>query len=118
MIITHEMCVIKDICNRVAVMEKGQVVETGTVTDVFSHPKTTIAQNFVSTVIQTEPSSQLLQNLNDKQVGDYRDYKLFIEETQLPHPIVNDLIQINQGQVKILFSSMSEIQGKQFAICG
>lgn len=112
MIITHEMCVIKDICNRVAVMEKGQVVETGTVTDVFSHPKTTIAQNFVSTVIQTEPSSQLLQNLNDKQVGDYRDYKLFIEETQLPHPIVNDLIQINQGQVKILFSSMSEIQGK------
>lgn len=112
MIITHEMRVIKDICNRVAVMEKGQVVETGTVTDVFSHPKTTIAQNFVSTVIQTEPSSQLLQNLNDKQVGDYRDYKLFIEETQLPHPIVNDLIQINQGQVKILFSSMSEIQGK------
>ncbi|WP_158172643.1 methionine ABC transporter ATP-binding protein, partial [Escherichia coli] len=31
MMITHEMRVIKDICNRVAVMEKGQVVETGTV---------------------------------------------------------------------------------------
>ncbi len=57
MMITHEMRVIKDICNRVAVMEKGQVVETGTVKEVFSHPKTTIAQNFVSTVIQTEPST-------------------------------------------------------------
>ncbi|MBD6953804.1 methionine ABC transporter ATP-binding protein, partial [Staphylococcus aureus] len=41
MMITHEMRVIKDICNRVAVMEKGKVVETGTVKEVFSHPKTT-----------------------------------------------------------------------------
>ncbi len=37
MMITHEMRVIKDICNRVAVMEKGKVVETGTVKEVFSH---------------------------------------------------------------------------------
>ncbi|HCY6665126.1 TPA: methionine ABC transporter ATP-binding protein [Staphylococcus aureus] len=111
MMITHEMRVIKDICNRVAVMEKGQVVETGTVKEVFSHPKTTIAQNFVSTVIQTEPSPSLIRRLNDKQVGDFKDYKIFVEETQMTQPIINDLIQICGREVKILFSSMSEIQG-------
>ncbi|MCP8592404.1 ATP-binding cassette domain-containing protein, partial [Acinetobacter baumannii] len=111
MMITHEMRVIKDICNRVAVMEKGQVVETGTVKEVFSHPKTTIAQNFVSTVIQTEPSTSLIRRLNDEQVGDFKDYKIFVEETQVTQPIINDLIQICGREVKILFSSMSEIQG-------
>lgn len=39
MMITHEMSVIQKICNRVAVMEHGEVVEIGTVKDVFSHPK-------------------------------------------------------------------------------
>lgn len=111
MMITHEMRVIKDICNRVAVMEKGQVVETGTVKEVFSHPKTTIAQNFVSTVIQTEPSPSLIRRLNDEQVGNFKDYKIFVEETQVTQPIINDLIQICGREVKILFSSMSEIQG-------
>ncbi|MEW4962084.1 methionine ABC transporter ATP-binding protein [Staphylococcus aureus] len=111
MMITHEMRVIKDICNRVAVMEKRQVVETGTVKEVFSHPKTTIAQNFVSTVIQTEPSPSLIRRLNDEQVGDFKDYKIFVEETQVTQPIINDLIQIYGREVKILFSSMSEIQG-------
>ncbi|MDG5129789.1 methionine ABC transporter ATP-binding protein [Staphylococcus aureus] len=111
MMITHEMRVIKDICNRVAVMEKGQVVETGTVKEVFSHPKTTIAQNFVYTVIQTEPSPSLIRRLNDEQVGDFKDYKIFVEETQVTQPIINDLIQIYGREVKILFSSMSEIQG-------
>ena len=82
MMITHEMRVIKDICNRVAVMER-QVVETGTVKEVFSHPKTTIAQNFVSTVIQTEPSTSLIRRLNDEQVGDFKDYKNLVEETQV-----------------------------------
>ena len=98
MMITHEMRVIKDICNRVAVI-KGQVVETGTVKEVFSHPKTTIAQNFVSTVIQTEPSPSLIRRLNDEQVGDFKDYKIFVEETQVTQPIINDS------------DSMSEIQG-------
>ncbi len=39
MMITHEMRVIKDICNRVAVMEKGRVVETGTVKECLVIPE-------------------------------------------------------------------------------
>ena len=46
-VITHEMQVIKDICDRVAVMKDGQVVETGTVFDIFANPKKQITREFV-----------------------------------------------------------------------
>ena len=35
--ITHEMEVIRDICNRVAVMENGRIIETGNVLEIFLH---------------------------------------------------------------------------------
>ena len=111
MIITHEMSVIKQICNRVAVMEKGQVVEIGSVKDVFSHPTTLTAKNFVSTVIQTEPTAALLEQWNTQQAQPYCDFKLFIDATQLEQPIINDLIDNYHVKVNVMFSSMSEIQG-------
>jgi len=46
-IITHEMQVVKEICNKVAVMEQGRVVETGEVLDVFKNPQQTITKQFV-----------------------------------------------------------------------
>ena len=45
--ITHQMQVVKEICDRVAVMEKGRVVETGDVLDVFTHPQAPITRSFV-----------------------------------------------------------------------
>ena len=110
MMITHEMSVIQKICNRVAVMENGEVVEIGTVKDVFSHPQTSTAKNFVSTVIRTEPSQSLRESFNDRDSEDYSDYKLFLDAKQIKHPILNELVHDHQLNVNILFSSMSDIQ--------
>lgn len=49
-LITHEMHVIQKICNRVAVMEAGVVVEEGNVLDVFKNPQAPITKNFVSQI--------------------------------------------------------------------
>ena len=46
-LITHEMDVIRRVCDRVAVMDAGQIVETGPVTDVFLHPQHLTTQRFV-----------------------------------------------------------------------
>ncbi len=46
-VITHEMQVIKDICDRVAVMKDGKVVESGEVFDIFAAPKEQITREFV-----------------------------------------------------------------------
>ena len=48
-LITHEMAVVKSICDRVAVMEEGRVVEEGDVYGVFSEPKKAITKKFVQT---------------------------------------------------------------------
>lgn len=48
-LITHEMGVIKEICDRVGVMEDGLIKELGNVVDVFSDPQETITQNFIAT---------------------------------------------------------------------
>ena len=54
-VITHEMEVVRSIADKVAVMENGKVVEYGSVYDVFSHPRTQVAQRFVSTSLRNTP---------------------------------------------------------------
>ena len=46
-IITHEMAVVESICTHVAILEKGRMVETGTVEEVFSNPKTEAGRRLV-----------------------------------------------------------------------
>jgi D-methionine transport system ATP-binding protein len=46
-IITHQMNVVEEICNRVAILDHGSVVEEGNVTDVFSQPKSDAAKRLV-----------------------------------------------------------------------
>lgn len=53
LLITHEMNVIRAVCDRVAVMEYGQIVESGTVLDVFLNPVHAITREFVSEVSDT-----------------------------------------------------------------
>ena len=48
-VITHEMAVVKEICNKVAVMEKGRVVEEGDVFSIFANPQEALTQNFIKT---------------------------------------------------------------------
>ena len=47
-LITHEMEVIRRVCDRVAVLDAGRLVETGPVTDVFLHPQHPTTRRFVS----------------------------------------------------------------------
>ncbi|OJF76761.1 MAG: phosphate ABC transporter ATP-binding protein [Treponema sp. CETP13] len=46
--ITHQMEVVRDACEQVAVLDEGKVVEVGSVEDLFSHPKTTVTKEFLS----------------------------------------------------------------------
>lgn len=61
-IITHEMQVIKEICNKVAVFSNGKIVEEGSALDIFSKPKHEITKEFVASVFQNEKIYTLLKN--------------------------------------------------------
>lgn len=64
-IITHEMQVIKEICDKVAVMEKGRVIETGDVFSVFSNPKEKITRDFINTTSNLFKIHQLIDENAD-----------------------------------------------------
>ncbi len=61
-IITHEMAVVKQICDRVAVMEKGRIVEEGTVLEIFSDPGQEITKNFVGSASSLGKVEKLLES--------------------------------------------------------
>ena len=48
-LITHEMQIVKDIANRVAVMQNGRLIEEGSVLDIFSNPQQDLTKDFIST---------------------------------------------------------------------
>lgn len=54
-LITHEMEVIKQICNKVAVIEEGQIVEEGPVTEIFSDPKHATTKRFLQSTSHEIP---------------------------------------------------------------
>ena len=64
-LITHEMAVVKDICDRVAIMEEGTVVESGDTVDVFSHPKETITRDFIETASNIRKIHELIEEKNE-----------------------------------------------------
>ena len=68
-LITHEMQVIKDICTKVAVVDHGSIVEQGDILDVFRHPRTELAKEFIYTS----------GNMN-KGIALVKEHPLFAEE--------------------------------------
>lgn len=60
-IITHEMNVVKEICDKVAVMENGYVVEQNDLINIFTRPNTKVAKDFISTVFQENKIYELLE---------------------------------------------------------
>src|ERR1700754_227720 len=67
LLITHEMNVVKAICDRVAVISEGQLIEQGTVREIFSHPRTELTREFIKSSLHF--SVPLEYELRLKQVG-------------------------------------------------
>ena len=65
LLITHEMEVVKRICDQVAVIDKGRLIEQGTVSEIFSNPKTELAQEFISSTFHITLPEEYLENLSD-----------------------------------------------------
>ena len=69
MLITHEMAVVRQLANDVAVIDAGGIVERGHVADIFTHPKQPNTQTFLRSPRRTVPDS-LASRLQEKPVTD------------------------------------------------
>lgn len=66
LIITHEMDVVKSVCDRVAIMSHGKLIEENDVEQFFLHPETELAREFVRSAIHEKPVSEIEERFSDK----------------------------------------------------
>ncbi|MGK0550698.1 methionine ABC transporter ATP-binding protein [Enterococcus faecalis] len=114
-LITHEMHVIKKICNRVAVMENGQVVETGNVIDIFKKPKTAIAKRFIQQESDknNEETELILEELL-QQYPEGKIVRLVFHGEQAKLPIISQIVKEYHVEVSIIQGNIQ--QTKQGAV--
>lgn len=93
-IITHEMGVIKELCNKVVVLDKGAIVEMGFVEEVFSSPKHATTQKLLDQTIHEIPS-----HLKEKAAQIYR---LTFKGQSANRPIISELLHTHAIEVNIL----------------
>ncbi|MFF1530888.1 methionine ABC transporter ATP-binding protein [Cellulomonas sp. NPDC058312] len=68
-VITHEMSVVSYLCNRVAVMEDGKVVESGDVYDVFAQPEQHVTRRFIGAALHDRPRPDVVARLRERHPG-------------------------------------------------
>ncbi|WP_042461912.1 methionine ABC transporter ATP-binding protein [Neobacillus dielmonensis] len=115
LIITHEMQVIQYLCNKVAVMEHGQVIETGNVTDVFGNPQNPTTKEFVRTVIHDEIPESIVKELKQST----REKKIFQLKFFGENSSQSLLFQISQkfkAEFNVVFANISELQAATLGI--
>lgn len=110
-VITHEMQVVKDICDRVAVMKDGKVVETGEIFDVFANPKEKITKEFVENTSNLSKIYSLVEDRNQmfKLNQDELIIKLKYLERSASEALVSRLSRDYKLDVNIIFGNIELI---------
>lgn len=111
-IITHEMAVIKEICDHVAVMEDGFIVEDNSVEEVFSNPQSTITKEFTSSMKNADKIQEIL--LQNKEVlninpGEYI-IKLDFVGSETAVPLISEVSKKFDIQISIIYGTIDVIK--------
>jgi len=111
-VITHEMEVVRSIADRVAVLDSGQVIESGSVFELFSDPKTVTAQRFVGTVLRNHPEAGDIERLRGKHAG--RIVSARIHDDGRLGAVLSDAVGRHDVRFEIVYGGISALQGRSF----
>ena len=109
LLITHQMQVVQMICNKVAVMENGKVVESGSVLDVFGKPQALVTKRFVQTVINDQIPESIV-SLVKEQKEHFQVERLKFIGSSVKRPVISDICQVEGIVVNILGATVQELQ--------
>ncbi|WP_457945630.1 methionine ABC transporter ATP-binding protein [Caproiciproducens sp. LBM24188] len=102
-IITHEMSVIEEICNRVAIIDESKIAETGLVQDIFSKPQTAAARKFVY------PNGGRVESKISKKC-----MRIVFDGNSSYEPVIANLVLEYRAPVNIMYADTKNIDGKAF----
>ena len=106
-IITHEMQVVKEICNKVAVMENGHVIESGDVLTIFDQPKEALTLDFIRTATHIEQAEKNIVSHNPN----IDIYSLKFSGENTTEPVITELYKRFDLTANILYGNIEYIQG-------
>ena len=116
LLITHEMEVVKRICDQVAVIDKGRLIEQGTVSEIFSNPKTELAQEFINSTFHITLPEEYLENLSDtpKHAKSYPIIKFEFTGRSVDAPLLSQASKKFGVELSILTSQIDYAGGVKF----
>lgn len=113
LLITHEMGVIREICDKVAVLEAGKVIEQGSVYDVFTSPKQPTTQRFVRSVMNDELPESLLTKIQDPSQN-HSIYRVQFTGASVGQPLMSQVSREFNLDLNVLFGNITELQGEPY----
>ena len=115
-LITHEMQVVKEIANKVAVMQNGEIIEQNSLIDIFAQPKEALTKQFIETTssvnrfIASLSKTELLAQLADDEELIHLDYS----GSELEDPVVSDITKKFDVTTNIFYGNVELLQGQPF----
>lgn len=116
-VITHEMQVVKEICDKVAVISDGIIAERGSVLDVFTNPQHRITKEFISVLLSNELPAAFRGNevSQDRTPGSLLLLRLIFLGETADDPVLAKMIRTCAGvECTMLFGNLDEIHGVPF----
>ncbi|MBS4534827.1 ATP-binding cassette domain-containing protein [Clostridium sp. D2Q-14] len=102
--ITHQMEVVKEICDRVAVINNGEIVELGNIEEIFFNPKSKVTQGFINSIHSNDIKDITIPNKENSKL-----IKLtFIGESS-KKPIISSLIKNNNVEINIISGNIDKL---------
>ena len=113
--VTHTIRVVQKLCNKVAILEHGKLVENGSVIDIFSKPKSTIAKRFVETVIPSKIPESIVAELK-KYEANYKVIRIFFHAEHATDDVIWQINTKLGVHTNVMFASVTELQGRVLSI--
>ena len=108
-LITHQMEVVKNICDRVAVLENGRIIEENNVFNIFAFPKEITTQKFVESILHQDIPDSAYRHLIDGKL-----YKLTFSKGHVDEPVLSNITAETGVNFSILQGVVTEIQDHFF----
>lgn len=107
-LITHQMEVIKKICNKTAIMSDGQIIEKGETKEIFLNPKTDLAKEFVGNISHEEFRTEEEKKQREENNGKLR-LRLKYNEDQVNESYITKIIRKYDVEVNILSGFIDKV---------
>ena len=108
-VITHQMAVVREICNRVAIMKDGQVVENGSTVEIFNHPKSEVARDLLRKDDGGDTTGDDQQTAN--QIQDGTKIRIVFTENSAFEPVIANMILTFKEPINILKAATKNVGG-------